>query len=319
MFRLLTSRMITVRVGSERTKWTLHADLLRSRSEYFAERLQNDSNDNDQAHKDASDDDQAHDAESENESQDESQENNSKNDSDEDEEDTPSHKTIDLPEEDETAFSLFVPWLYSSRIQPADTESDIGPLLELSLLSSTLKCSNLQSQVLEEIRSFYDRTDTFPGLRRVQYVYEYTCQESPLRALIIGSVARYLVLRQEGIPEHWTKALQRDGRLAVDLLLEIQRWRLDAAEIPDVRRDPEAVRGLITEREDADGNEHARRDDEHATAQSKSEEDEHNYGSEDQNHEEHDDDEETHVKLEPQDTNEENNAHDSGMDDDQHS
>lgn len=108
----------------------------------------------------------------------------------------------------------------------------------------------LVQAALETVRGFYAGTDTYPGLRRVQYVYANTEADSPVRAMMVGAVARMLALRdpKDGMPLHWEKALRRNGQLAVDILLAIQGWRLGEllggeGKVPDTRQ------GLVGEKE----------------------------------------------------------------------
>lgn len=162
--------------------------------------------------------------------------------------------TVSLPDTDAQAFDLFVRWLYASSLPAARSEDSIGALLDAYFLAQTLQLPGLTSSVLEQIRAWYDASDTVPALRRLQYVYENTPVEDPLRALVLGAVARYLVVgipaansTKTGFPPHWDKALRRDGRLAVDLLIECQRWRLEEASVPDVRREAGVAQKLITE------------------------------------------------------------------------
>ncbi|KAF1810022.1 hypothetical protein P152DRAFT_468003 [Eremomyces bilateralis CBS 781.70] len=148
-----------------------------------------------------------------------------------------------LPDDSDAAFKLFVGWLYSGRIPPPTKESELTELLELALMGERWAIAGLVREVLETVRGWYARTDTYPGLRRVQYVYANTEVESPVRAMMVGAVARMLALRDpgEGIPRHWEKALRRDGELAVEIIVAIQGWRLGELvsgeeKVPDTRR-----------------------------------------------------------------------------------
>lgn len=235
--RLLTSNLAIIRVGSDKRSYTLHKDLLCARSTYLADKLSG------QPSKSAHDSAQASDDENEDDDEDDANADADKG-----------SNTLTLPETDEQAFDLFVRWLYSSSLPRPDSEDAIGPLLDAYFLSQHLHLPALTATVLEHIRSWYAETDTFPALRRVQYVYENTPLQDPLRALVLGSVARYLVITlpaQSGgkfvgrFPDHWDTALRRDGTLAVDLLLEVQRWRVSGEAVPDVRLEPEAAQRLI--------------------------------------------------------------------------
>ncbi|TKA64191.1 hypothetical protein B0A55_10419 [Friedmanniomyces simplex] len=101
-------------------------------------------------------------------------------------------------------------------------------------------------EVLDAVRRWYHDTDTWPGLRRVQYIYSNTEIESPMRQLLVQCVARMLVLG-DGMPEHWERALRRNGQLAVDLILCVQKWHFDPENVPDARE--ESVAPIVEEAE----------------------------------------------------------------------
>lgn len=223
--------------------YTLHKALLCSRSTYLADQLN-----------------RSHAEDSHTPEGDSNDDNDDNENNDDDDANTATSSpfkepgTVSLPDTDAQAFDLFVRWLYASSLPAARTEDSIGALLDAYFLAQTLQLPGLTSSVLEQIRAWYDASDTVPALRRLQYVYENTPVEDPLRALVLGAVARHLVVAipavnptKTGFPAHWDKALRRDGRLAVDLLIECQRWRLEEASVPDVRREAGVAQKLITE------------------------------------------------------------------------
>ena len=140
-----------------------------------------------------------------------------------------------LPDEDEGPFRLFVGWLYSESLPPVKQEADLAPLFDLYLMAEKWAIKPLMTSVLDAVRAWYRDTDTYPGLRRVQYIYANTDPESPMRALLIGAAARGLVLRDTGLPPHWDKALRKNGQLAVDIIVAAQGWRLDPEVVADAR------------------------------------------------------------------------------------
>ena len=151
------------------------------------------------------------------------------------------NRSFGLPDDDDAAFSLFVRWLYAgglpagSRAAEPRAEQDLAPLLELYLMSERWQVPELARDVLAVIRRFYATADTYPGLRRVQYICANTVRDSPLRHLFLAAVARMLVLRSEEIPAHWERALQHSGELALEVIRAVQRWQLDPEAVPDVR------------------------------------------------------------------------------------
>src|SRR3954463_11841599 len=104
------------------------------------------------------------------------------------------NKTFGLPDEEDEPFRLFVGWLYSGRVPHPDEEKDLGDLFDLYLMGEKWQIAGLVKDVLDTVRKWYRITDTFPGLRRVQYIYANTDEDSAMRLLLIGSVARMLVL-----------------------------------------------------------------------------------------------------------------------------
>ncbi|KAF2840331.1 hypothetical protein M501DRAFT_1015391 [Patellaria atrata CBS 101060] len=154
---------------------------------------------------------------------------------------SPSRKATDskafgLPDEDETPFKIFVGWLYSDSIRSPKAEKDLGDLFDLYLMAEKWGIENLIRDVLRIIRDFYRETKTYPGLRRVQYIYANTDDSSPMRHLLVSSIARMMTIG-EGIPMHWDKALKKNGQLAVDIIRAIQGWRLEEETVPDAREE----------------------------------------------------------------------------------
>ncbi|KAL9637466.1 MAG: hypothetical protein Q9164_002165 [Protoblastenia rupestris] len=143
-------------------------------------------------------------------------------------------KNYGFPDSDDLPFELFVGWLYSKAIKTPAAEKDIGPLLDLYFLSQTLEMDKLGSEVVDTVRNYYHNEETYPGLRRVQYVYANTEEDNEMREMMVGSVARYLTL-SDTIPAHWENALKKNGQLSVDIIRSIQQWHLEGRAVPDVR------------------------------------------------------------------------------------
>ncbi|KAK4990276.1 hypothetical protein LTR50_002601 [Elasticomyces elasticus] len=158
------------------------------------------------------------------------------------------NKAFGLPDEDDEPFRMFVGWLYSGAVKPPTEEKDLGLLFDLYLMGEKWEIRRLIIDVLDAVRRFYHDTNTFPGLRRVQYVYANTEQDSPMRQLLVSSIARMLTLG-EGIPAHWDKALRKNAQLAVDIIMCVQKWHLDGEQVPDAR--DESVVPIVEETEKA--------------------------------------------------------------------
>lgn len=108
---------------------------------------------------------------------------------------------------------------------------------------------DLTLEVLKSVRNWYKESDTYPALRRVQYIYANTDLESPMRQLLISSVARNLVTSNSGMPPQWDKALRKNGQLAVDIIIAMQKWNLEKESIPDPRQD--SVKPILEDSEQA--------------------------------------------------------------------
>jgi hypothetical protein len=153
-------------------------------------------------------------------------------------------KTYGLPDDEDAPFKTFVGWLYSSSLPVPREEADLGNLFEVYLMSEKFGITTLVQDILQVVREWYKYSDTYPGLRRVQYIYANTDLESPMRHMLVHSVARLMVL-ENSIPAHWDKALRKNGQLAVDILKAIQDWRLGEDVVPDARDDPAEAEDLV--------------------------------------------------------------------------
>ncbi|KAH9867707.1 hypothetical protein IAQ61_008301 [Plenodomus lingam] len=155
-----------------------------------------------------------------------------------------STQSFGLPDEEDTPFKTFVGWLYSASLPVPREEADLGTLFDLYLMAEKFQIPALVADVLQVVREWYKYSDTYPGLRRVQYIYANTEETSPMRCMLVHSVARLMVL-EKGIPAHWDKALRKNGQLAVDIIRAIQEWRLEEEVVPDAREDPEQGEELV--------------------------------------------------------------------------
>lgn len=154
-----------------------------------------------------------------------------------------SSKSYGLPDDEDRPFELLVGWLYSRAIKAPTEEKDIGALLDLYLLADRFEIEKLADDVVNTVREFYHSSGSYPGLRRVQYIYSNTSDDNAMREMMVGSIARYLALG-DMIPNHWAKALKRDGQLALDIIRSIQEWHLESRSVPDAR-DVSADRGRL--------------------------------------------------------------------------
>jgi hypothetical protein len=190
--------MVDIYVGSENTHWILHEKLLCARSKFFSQIFYK------KGEKISS---------------------------------STANKSFGLPDEEDEPFRLFVGWLYSAHIITPEEEKDLGNLFDLYLMGEKWAITGLVKDTLEAVRKYYRISETYPGLRRVQYIYANTDTESPMRKLLVSSVARMLALK-ETIPSHWDKALRKNGQLAVDLIKAIQEWHIQGDNVPDPREAP---------------------------------------------------------------------------------
>jgi len=201
LHELLSHHMVDIYVGPENTHWILHEKLLCAKSKFFNKIFYT--------------------------KQVKGQFNSG-------------NKTIGFPDEEDEPFRLFVGWLYSSRVPTPNEERDLGDLFDLYLMGEKWQIASLIKEVLDTIRRWYRTTDTFPGLRRVQYVYANTDEDSPMRQLLVSSVALMLATNTT-MPAHWDRALKKNGTLAVDIIRAIQMWKIDPEMIPDAREEAQKL------------------------------------------------------------------------------
>lgn len=154
-------------------------------------------------------------------------------------------QSFGLPEEEDLPFKTFVGWLYSSSLPVPREEADLGTAFDLYLMAEKFEIPALIADVLQVVREWYKYSDTYPGLRRVQYIYANTEEGSPMRHMLVHAIARMMVVSNTGIPPHWDKALRKNGQLAVDIIRAIQDWRLDEEIVPDAREEPAEAEDLI--------------------------------------------------------------------------
>lgn len=194
---LLTTSMVSIYVGPENTHWYIHERLLCYYSPFFSDIFY---------------------AEDKNPEQAKAQRN----------------KAYGIPDQEDLAFEMLVGWLYSRDIKVPSEEKDLGPLLDLYLLSEKLRMERLSHDLVEAISHFYFQSRSYPSLRRVQHIYANTDQDNEMREMMVGAVAK-LLTTSEKIPAHWASALQRNGQLAVDIIRSIQQWKIEEKSIPDAR------------------------------------------------------------------------------------
>jgi hypothetical protein len=154
-------------------------------------------------------------------------------------------QSFGLPEEEDAPFKTFVGWLYSSSLPVPREEADLGTAFDLYLMAEKFEIPALIADVLQVVREWYKYSDSYPGLRRVQYIYANTEESSPMRHMLVHAVARMMVVSNTGIPAHWDKALRKNGQLAVDIIRAIQDWRLDESIVPDSREEPAEGEDLV--------------------------------------------------------------------------
>jgi hypothetical protein len=153
-------------------------------------------------------------------------------------------QSFGLPDEEDAPFKTFVGWLYSSSLPVPREEADLGVCFDLYLMAEKFEIPGLIADVLQVVREWYKYSDTYPGLRRVQYIYANTEEGSPMRHMLVHAIARMMVT-EKGMPAHWDKALRKNGQLAVDIIKAIQDWRLEEEVIPDAREEPAEAEDLV--------------------------------------------------------------------------
>lgn len=204
---LLTTAMVSIYVGPENTHWYIHERLLCYYSPFFSDVFY-------------------------------------ANDKNAEKQKAQRNKAYGLPDVEDLSFEMLVGWLYSRDIKVPREEKDVGPLLDLYLLSDKLRMERLSRELVEAISHFYYQSQSYPSLRRVQHIYANTDEDNEMREMMVGAVAK-LLTTSEKIPAHWASALQRNGQLAVDIIRSIQQWKIEEKTIPDAR-DRSSSRGRST-------------------------------------------------------------------------
>lgn len=101
-----------------------------------------------------------------------------------------SEKTMDLPEEDEHLFDLFVQWLYRGHyeIPPKGTEAPgerFMELVKLYVLADRYDVVDLRSLLITKLFEMYKVPNgILPGMVTVAYAYEHVSRTSGLRRLL---------------------------------------------------------------------------------------------------------------------------------------
>ena len=158
----------------------------------------------------------------------------------------PKNSEYSLPDDDDESFRIFVGWLYAADLPQPSEEKELTPLFDLYLMAEKWEIKKLTVDVLETVRKWYHDSDTWPVLRRVQYIYGNTEPDSPMRQLLVKCVARMLILG-DSMPPHWEKALRKNGQLAVDIIMCVQKWHIQPEDVPDSRSG--SVAGMVDEAE----------------------------------------------------------------------
>lgn len=205
---LLTSSMVSIYVGQENTHWYLHERLLCYYSPFFASIFYADDKNADNSP---------------------------------DKQKARKNKAYGLSDEEDLSFEMLVGWLYSRSLKHPQEEKEVGPLLDLYLLSEKLEMEKLSSEICDAVSDWYYSSSSYPGLRRVQYIYANTDEDNAMRDMMVGAIAKQLTTADK-IPSHWASALGRNGQLAVDIIRAIQQWHIEEKTIPDAR-DPSVGRG----------------------------------------------------------------------------
>ena len=96
---------------------------------------------------------------------------------------------MDLPEEDEDLFELFVQWLYRQRyeIPPEGAEHHTHNFIEpvkLYVLADKYDVSDLRSLLIKKLFAIVNKSRLPPGVHTVAYAYDHVSQNSSLRKIL---------------------------------------------------------------------------------------------------------------------------------------
>ena len=120
---------------------------------------------------------------------------------------------MNLPEDDESIFELFVDWIYHQRYDiPSSPKAPPGydrfrQAVELFVLADKYDVRNLKNLITYNIFVFYKQHKFGPTIRTVAYAYEHTPHNSTIRKLF----ADYMVWDtdpewyQEASSQNWLR------------------------------------------------------------------------------------------------------------------
>ena len=98
------------------------------------------------------------------------------------------NKAYGLQDEEDLSFEMLVGWLYSRSLKRPSVEEEVAPLLDLYILSERLEMEKLSSEIVDAVSEWYYSSHSYPGLRRVQYIYANTEKGSAMRDMMVGAV-----------------------------------------------------------------------------------------------------------------------------------
>lgn len=141
-------------------------------------------------------------------------------------------KTMQLPEDEESIFELFVDWLYYRRYtmlpeEDDDDEDDDNRFMQafrLFVLAEKYGVSKLKSLVIETLFAAERESENIrgPGTASIAYAYEHTTQESVLRKLLADAHVWNLKLNWYKRPQVQA-FLRKQPDFATDVILSLAK------------------------------------------------------------------------------------------------
>ena len=104
---------------------------------------------------------------------------------------TDKHKTIELPDDEPTVFSICLQAMYQNTVAAAKVEDPpvhqhtFSPLAEAYILADKLGDLTTCNLIVDEIIRYGDEHNTLPNESTVKIVWEKSIENSPLRRLLI--------------------------------------------------------------------------------------------------------------------------------------
>jgi hypothetical protein len=145
---------------------------------------------------------------------------------------------LHFPDLDEFSVALFVRWLYGAPLSPPTDFHAMQHHIGLYILALQFRVERLANRVLDLVRAYYRSRNLTAPAYRLDFVYEHTQGACALRRFLVGTAA-YRVLAEQGVGGAMRGLVYGGGELAVDLVEAVVRVCVDG--MGDVRTGPDCA------------------------------------------------------------------------------